>query len=387
MIRNISKVIILAIVSFGSLEIASGTINQLVTEVKAREETITDALIKKQVETAFKEVEKKIEEVAIEENIEIKTEKVEMKPPEVKKEEVKKEEPKEEIATGEGGTEEITTSEIEDILEVTEEGVEIAVDITADDIIYIGKYLVENYFLDGNRYYQSETDPIRYERKKLTHEMEVYVISSLSSLINIVMDMNQINEETIGLIIEDATVLSEEFSSKFKEVEMQGEVFAIIYEEVNSYFTEYLGTLKKMKVSLESIKTAPNPSLVIAIIMKDLNQVIIPGIKSVINTGLDLKNRTNAIYIEGVEGIKLLTSEEVIGIIKDPQSIMAKEEIPENPLETDLMKTEEIKEPQEQQEQQVNKKEEINEVETEELDSKEPPIIEEVLDGAESENE
>ncbi|MEG1828603.1 MAG: hypothetical protein RR309_04200, partial [Cellulosilyticaceae bacterium] len=347
MIRNISKVIILAIVSFGSLEIASGTINQLVTEVKAREETITDALIKKQVETAFKEVEKKIEEVAIEENIEIKTEKVEMKPPEVKKEEVKKEEPKEEIATGEGGTEEITTSEIEDILEVTEEGVEIAVDITADDIIYIGKYLVENYFLDGNRYYQSETDPIRYERKKLTHEMEVYVISSLSSLINIVMDMNQINEETIGLIIEDATVLSEEFSSKFKEVEMQGEVFAIIYEEVNSYFTEYLGTLKKMKVSLESIKTAPNPSLVIAIIMKDLNQVIIPGIKSVINTGLDLKNRTNAIYIEGVEGIKLLTSEEVIGIIKDPQSIMAKEEIPENPLETDLMKTEEIKEPQE----------------------------------------
>lgn len=381
MIRNISKVIILAIVSFGSLEIASGTINQLVTEVKAREETITDALIKKQVETAFKEVEKKIEEVVKEENIEIKTEKVEMKPPEVKKEEVKKVEPKEEVAIAKGDEEEITTSEIEDMLVATEEGIEIAVDISKDDIAYIGNYLIENYFLDGNKYYQSEVDPIRYERKKLTHEMEVYVISSLSSLIDIVMDMNQINEETIGLIIEDAAALSQEFNEKFKDVGVQGEEFSIIYGEVNTYFTEYLGTLEKMKVSLESIKTAPNPSLVISIIMKDLNQVIIPGIKSVINTGLDLKNRTNAIYVEGTEAIKLLTSEEVIGIIKNPQSILDKEEIPDKPIEPDTVKIEEIKEPLEQpvqqEQEEVNKKEEINEVEAEELDTKAPSTTEE----------
>lgn len=381
MIRNISKVIILAIVSFGSLEIASGTINQLVTEVKAREETITDALIKKQVETAFKEVEKKIEEVVKEENIEIKTEKVEMKPPEVKKEEVKKVEPKEEVAIAKGDEEEITTSEIEDMLVATEEGIEIAVDISKDDIAYIGNYLIENYFLDGNKYYQSEVDPIRYERKKLTHEMEVYVISSLSSLIDIVMDMNQINEETIGLIIEDAAALSQEFNEKFKDVGVQGEAFSIIYGEVNTYFTEYLGTLEKMKVSLESIKTAPNPSLVISIIMKDLNQVIIPGIKSVINTGLDLKNRTNAIYVEGTEAIKLLTSEEVIGIIKNPQSILDKEEIPDKPIEPDTVKIEEIKEPLEQpvqqEQEEVNKKEEINEVEAEELDTKAPSTTEE----------
>lgn len=335
MIRNIIKLIILVTVSITSLEVAGDTINQLVKQVKEREQTITDAIIKQQVQKTFAEVEKKIEEVAAEEQIEIVTEKVEMKPP-VEKEEKSQEQTPTEQDTPPTEVTDQQDAATEEVPQVSLEDQIVEIEITVDDLNYIGHYLVDNYFLDGYKYYTSETDPVLYERKKLTHEMESYVISSLASAFDIVMKMEGLNSETISACLEEATQLATEFKGKFADVGNNGEEFNMIYNEIVEYFDQYTATLGQMKDSFDAITQAPNQALVLNIIMQDLNQVIIPGIKDVMNKGFELKNTTNAIYIEGLTGVNLLTREDVISIIMNPKQILdqpQEDPVKEQPIE------------------------------------------------------
>lgn len=333
MIRNIIKLGVLGVVAAGSLYTSSTVINDIVIEVNSRQASITDAIIKQQVEKAFEEAEKQIEEVAKEENIEIKTEKVEMKPPEPKPEPKPKPEEVAEVEVENENPEITAEGEVTEEAIVPENPVD-AIDevdlaqygkLTEEQLQYMTEYLIDNYFLFGYEYYTAETDPVRYERKKLTHEMEAYIINSLGEALVLSTDLMSIDSEALAPVLEDVTALSTEFKEKYKDVGSQGAEFQVIYEEANAYFEAYIGTVSEVQNTLYTLENTTNKALVVPLLMKSLNQDLLPGVKGILDQGFNLKTKTNAIYTEGIDGSFLLKPEDVVAIIMNPQSILPEE--------------------------------------------------------------
>lgn len=335
MIRNLMKLGVLAAVTGFSLNFASQTINEMVIEVHKREKTIADAIIKQQVQEMLKEAEKEIEEVQEETKIEIKQEEVAIKPPLPEK--PKKEEPKEEKIEEEK-VEQVEVVEVEEETTIEEpEQTEVPVEgaatdanldmttyyaLTKEDITYIGEYLVDHYFLFGYEYYQAETDPVRYARKKLASDMEDHVIGSIGDSFTLLRDMKGLNSATLTPLAENAHLLAAQFKETYKDVASQGEEFAHIYESVNSFMDTYLGALNKAEETFKMLEKTTNKALVLPMLLKSMNQDLLPSVKDVLNEGFALKEQTNKIYIEGLEADFLITPEEVMDIIENPYSIL-----------------------------------------------------------------
>lgn len=331
MIRNLIKLGVLAVVTTTSLNFASRTINEMVIEVHQREKTIADAIIKQQVQEMLKEAEKEIEKVQEETQIEIKKEEVTIKPPLPPK--PKKEKPKEEkieiveVAEVEEPTPMEENTQIE---EAPTEGIatEANLDLTTyytlteEDVTYIGEYLVEHYFLFGYEYYQKEEDPIRYVRKKLASDMEDQVISSIGSSFTLLQDMKNLNSATLRPIAENARVLRERFKEDYKDVGSQGEEFASIYESVKDFMDIYIEALEKAEGTFKLLEETTNKALVLPMLLKSMNQDLLPSVKDVLNEGFALKEQTNKIYIEGIDASFLITPDAVMEIIENPYSIL-----------------------------------------------------------------
>lgn len=325
MVRNMIKLGVLACISVCSLEIASHYLNAIVIEVEAKEKTIADALIKQQVQESLKEAEQKIEQVVKEENIVIETEEIEMKPSEPPKkieeviEVVEKSEPIEETIDV---SEEVIIAEGIDATSSVELDIEEYDALTKEEVLMLGDYLVDNYFLHGYVYYNQEEDPIRRERKKLAHEMEVYVIESISGLLNFSSNLGGISSEELSPILTQTQALAEEFEVIYENVGEEGEVFESIYKDINTYFEMYIQAMTIGIESLETIEQTANKALVLPLILKSLNQEIMPAAMEVLDQGFALKEKTNAIYLEGIDTSFLLTKEEVIEIISNPDKVL-----------------------------------------------------------------
>lgn len=352
MIRNLMKLGVLAAVTGFSLNFASQTINEMVIAVHKREKTIADAIIKQQVQEMLKEAEKEIEKVQEETKIEIKQEEVAIKPPLPEK--PKKDKPKEEKVEQ---IEQVEVAEVQDEMIIEEsEQTEVTVDgaatdanldmttyyaLTKEDITYIGEYLVDHYFLFGYEYYQAETDPVRYARKKLASDMEDHVIGSIGDSFTLLKDMKSLNSATLTPLAENANLLAAQFKETYKDVASQGEEFARIYESVNSFMDTYLDTLNKAEETFKMLEETTNKALVLPMLLKSMNQDLLPSVKDVLNEGFALKEQTNKIYIEGLEADFLITPEEVMDIIENPYSILPNKVPPTTPNEPNTVVLEE----------------------------------------------
>ncbi|MDU6853710.1 MAG: hypothetical protein ACLSH8_03855 [Zhenhengia sp.] len=353
MIRNLMKLGVLATVTGFSLNFASQTINEMVIAVHKREKTIADAIIKQQVQEMLKEAEKEIEKVQEETQIEIKQEEVAIKPPLPEK--PKKDKPKEEKV--EEKVEQVEVAEVQDEMIIEEsEQTEVTVDgaatdanldmttyyaLTKEDITYIGEYLVDHYFLFGYEYYQAETDPVRYARKKLASDMEDHVIGSIGDSFTLLRDMKSLNSATLTPLAENAHLLATQFKETYKDVASQGEEFARIYESVNSFMDTYLDTLNKAEETFKMLEETTNKALVLPMLLKSMNQDLLPSVKDVLNEGFALKEQTNKIYIEGLEADFLITPEEVMDIIENPYSVLPNKVPPTTPNEPNTVVLEE----------------------------------------------
>lgn len=334
MVRNLIKLGVLVIVTSFSLNLASQTINEMVIAVHTREKTIADALIKQQVQEVFKEAEKAIEKVQEETKVEIKQEEVVIKPPippKPKKDQVEAKVEQEQVEQVE--IEEVLESEsIEEVEKKEELAQEVTTDaqldittyyaLTPEDKAYIGTYLVEHYFLFGYEYYQAETDPIRYERKKLASDMEDYVIESLAESFNLLGNMENLKKDQLMPLTEKAILIAEEFKETYKDVASEGEEFAAIYESVESFMDTYVITLNKIGEIFQLIEQTTNKALVLPMFLKGINQDVLPSVKEVLNKGFALKEQTNKIYTEGMQKDFLITPEEVMKILENPSSIL-----------------------------------------------------------------
>ena len=357
MIRNLMKLGVLATVTGFSLNFASQTINEMVIAVHKREKTIADAIIKQQVQEMLKEAEKEIEKVQEETKIEIKQEEVAIKPPLPEK--PKKDKPKEEKVEEEKveQIEQVEVAEVQDEMIIEEsEQTEVMVDgaatdanldmttyyaLTKEDITYIGEYLVDHYFLFGYEYYQAETDPVRYARKKLASDMEDHVIGSIGDSFTLLRDMKSLNSATLTPLAENAHLLAAQFKETYKDVASQGEEFARIYESVNSFMDTYLATLNKAEETFKMLEETTNKALVLPMLLKSMNQDLLPSVKDVLNEGFALKEQTNKIYIERLEADFLITPEEVMDIIENPYSILPNKVPPTTPNEPNTVVLEE----------------------------------------------
>lgn len=377
MMRNLIKLGVLILVTSFSLNVASQTINEMVIAVHKREKTIADVLIKQQVQEVFKEAEKAIEKVQEEEKVEIKQEEVVIKPPLPPKPKKEQEEAKVE----QGQVEQV---EIEQVLESEniekiEEKEDLAQQVTTDaqldittyyaltpeDQVYIGNYLVEHYFLFGYEYYQAETDPVRYARKKLASDMEDYVIESLAESFNLLGHMENLKEEQLIPLTEKAILLTEEFKETYKDVANEGEEFAAIYKSVESFMDTYVMTLNKVGETFQLIEQTTNKALVLPMFLKGINQDVLPSVREVLQKGFALKEQTNKIYTEGMQKDFLITPEEVVEILENPSSILIDaSEIPQENEESlePISETTEI-EHSKQDEEENNTYEEILESE------------------------
>ena len=346
MIRNLIKLSILGGVILCALNVSSRTINEMVIQVHAREKTIADAIIKQQVQDMFKEVEKEIEKVQEETQIEIKKEEVVMKEPipeKPKKKEVVKKvvEAKEEVPqdSAQDSARVVTEEPIEGIptQEVPEIASDAVLDITTysalseENMIYIGDYLIEHYFLFGQVYYQNETDPLRYERKKLVSDMEDQVITSLDEGLSLIKDFKGLDANKLEPIIENTQILAEAFKQDYKDSVAKGEEIENVYNSVNDFFDTYLKALNKAQTTFTLLEDTTNKALILPMFFKSINQDLLPSIKEVLNQGFSLKEQTNKIYVEGLDASFLIMPEEVMVVIENPYSIL-----PPKTIETEV---------------------------------------------------
>lgn len=338
MIRNLAKLSLLVGVVLCALNVSSRTINEMVIQVKAREKTIADAIIKQQVQEMFKEAEKEIKKVQEETHIEIKKEEVVMKEPlpeKPKKKEVLKkvEEAKEEAdkdaiqvvkeeMLDEKTIEETASQEMSGVASDAVLDMATYSALSEEDMVYIGEYLIEHYFLFGQEYYQEETDVLRYERKKLVSDMEDQVITSLNEGLALIKDLTNLNAKTLESIVEKTILLAGTFKKDYKDRTAKEETLENIYNSINIFFDTYLKTLDKAQTTFSLLEDTTNKALVLPMFLKSMNQDLLPSIKEVLNQGFSLKEQTNKIYVEGLDASFLITPEEVMAVIENPYSIL-----------------------------------------------------------------
>lgn len=383
-VKNLLKLVLLSTVITASYLTASHFINQKVITVNESEQTLGGLILKGQVQAKLEEAEKKalqqiedykqqqreklekeneerkdqgleVKEEEIKEVV-IVTEKLEMKEPvkkedkpskKPKKDEDKKQEEEQEILDqtakdetikdedSENTTEEEVTQEVCSIL--PEESVienRIITDLTNEEYEYFGKFLVDHYFLDGYVYCELESDPDVLTKKLLVRDMEDYMTDSMYAFFEFVGYLTSLDFTQILSFEEELKELKDNFTNEFASVVEYGEEYQAIYEEIQTYFHQYYETVLSIT---DIIKTSQegNPFLTITLVLESLETKLIPSIIEVLNTAIDLKENTNAIYLTGVEGVSLLTKEEVMMCIENPGYVLySYEEINETDTET-----------------------------------------------------
>ncbi|PHV70803.1 hypothetical protein CS063_08525 [Sporanaerobium hydrogeniformans] len=339
--RNIIKMGIVALVAFGVFKLASFSINELVIETKNKQKTLADLLIQKEVAKQLDIVQKQIDEEVQKENLVIEEEKIEMKPPlpekpkkalkkEVVSETSKKEEQlKQEEKLAEEVQKEQTVAVLATIgkddlgkqdprIVAVRQSITEGITLTKEQIAGVTAYLIDNYFLDGYIYSEQETDALRKERKILANDMETYVIKSLDPLVNSFMNFKDFKKGAVTDSAQQMNALKVEFNEKYADVKSKGPEFEAIYNHINTYFDTANVALNKMEeivAPMDASNPSYNPVLALPVFIQQMTKEVLPAVKDVINQGIDLKEKTNVIFLEGVEGRRLLSREEVVELI------------------------------------------------------------------------
>ncbi len=385
MSQNIIKACILLGVTVTSMQVTSTFVNELVINASEREQTLVDVIIATQVEKYFTELEIPEEIMVETEELEMKPPIIEEIIEEVEVIEIVEEivqQTVENIETENTETNNKAESTLEQVIETTEpievvnngilveeeklsvvdiidqqyidkvgelptnsidsdldidlnnlidaplvsdaDVIKVLVDIemgqiTTNSIYEMGEYLIQNYFLEGYIYAERETDPILKERKSLVNNMEIYVIKTLNVLINNIENLKDLD---FGGVREDTETMFDEFVATFNTIDVQSdEQLAPIYEGICLYFEHYIYMADIIDETVSGIKETTNPALIFTLILKQINQDILPGIKEIFDVAIQLKDSINEVYVEGVDDIELLSSQEVIEVILNPTKI------------------------------------------------------------------
>lgn len=346
------KIFIIIAVGTVSMLTAAHFTERYVAEASAKEKTLAEAVIQNQLEAEIKKAEEEAVKQFEEQGETIVTTVMETKPPVT--------EPPVTTTSEETTvtTEETTVTEVTEITETTtvpettvteteadpadeiiteftrggllpEDRTEVPAKsmftLTAEEREIVTNFLIEHYFLDGYKYSAEETRPELKEKKRLAAEMESSVIETL----NIVManinsgDITAIFGADYGAMIGEVQTIRDDFAEKYKDVYLQGELFAALYEDSLKYFDRIIQAFEKLEETAEQYKNASNPLFALSLAANSLDSVIIPEIMGVLEQSFDLLEASQEIFLEGTQGTVLLTRDEVRDIVLNPGLVFA----------------------------------------------------------------
>lgn len=313
-------------------------------ETAAREKTLAEAVMQSRLEEQIKKAEEQAR-IELEEQGEtlvtsvMETKPVVTEPPETETSETETE-TETETTLPETETSETETTETSETA-VTEAAEEIITEFTRGGILpkdrtgipiktmfgltaaeqeQVVGFLVEHYFLDGYKYAEAETRPELKEKKLLAAEMESSVVQSLNMVMDSVNtgDMTAILSADYGALRKEAQSLRDDFAEKYRDAGQYGEQFAALYEDSLKYFDRQIAALANVEDTARQYSEASNPLLALGLLTSGLNDVILPEIMGVLEQSFDLVETSQEIFLEGTQGTKLLTRDEVRDIITNP---------------------------------------------------------------------
>lgn len=196
--------------------------------------------------------------------------------------------------------------------------------ISADEQQRVTKFLIDHYFLNGDVYVKQETRPELKEKKQFANEMENSVIKSLNMVLDSVnmADITTLMTADYSKLRDDITVIRDDFKKDYKSAHQYGEEFGAMYEDSLSYFNRLIEALGKLAVASDEYAKTTNPILAVGLLASTLDEVIIPEIMAVLEQSFDLVETSQEIFLEGTQGTKLLTRDEVKDIIINPALVL-----------------------------------------------------------------
>ncbi len=185
-------------------------------------------------------------------------------------------------------------------------------------------FLVEHYFLNGDLYVNAETRPELKEKKRIANEMEKSAISAL----NLVMDKVNLSDITSIMSVDyvtlkaDITAIRDDFQTKYKEAYKNGEQFEKLYDNSLVFMNRLIEAVGRLQTSAKNYNESTNAFFAAIVLASAVEDVIIPEILSVLEQSFGLVEITQDIFLEGTQGTKLLSREEVTDIITNPALIL-----------------------------------------------------------------
>ncbi len=196
--------------------------------------------------------------------------------------------------------------------------------LTESEQLRFTQFLIDHYFLNGDMYVEAETRPALKEKKALANDMQKCSIAAL----NLVMEKVNLSDVTTILTVDYAPVSTEirrmrsDFETKYKDAYKNGEQFGKLYDNILSFFDRMITAVDKLQKSAKEYSESTNIFFAGLVLAKAVEEVIVPEIMAVLEQSFDLVEINQEIFLEGTQGTRLLSRDEVSEAITNPALIL-----------------------------------------------------------------
>ncbi len=196
--------------------------------------------------------------------------------------------------------------------------------LSESEMMRVANFLIDHYFLDGNVYVANETRPALKEKKLLAHRMESGAIQAVNMIYGSIdlSDITSIMKVDYAALGAEFERLRDEFIAEYKGAERYGEEFGRLYDGCVAYYGRLILAMSRMDDVAEEYRNSTNAVLAAALMMTRLDDVIIPEVMAVLEESFDLIEASHEIFLEGTQGTRLLTRQEVTDIIVNPALVL-----------------------------------------------------------------
>ena len=340
---KVLKILIILIVGALSLFAAVHFTAEYVRETAEKEKTLAEAILQNQIKAEIEKAEQQAQEQLGEALV---TTVVTTKPPETtttaattqSEPVIETEEPVESAEPTAETTEtaeSVETAETEEIITEFTRGGILPTDRTGiptrsmfalseSEMMRVANFLIDHYFLDGNVYVADETRPALREKKLLAHRMESGAIQAVNMIYGSVdlSDITSVMRVDYAELGAEFERLRDEFIAEYKGAEKYGEEFGRLYNGCVSYYGRLILAMSRMDDVANEYRNSTNAVLAAALMMTRLDDVIIPEVMAVLEESFDLIEASHDIFLEGTQGTRLLTRQDVTDIIVNPALVL-----------------------------------------------------------------
>jgi len=196
--------------------------------------------------------------------------------------------------------------------------------LTEEEQLRFTQFLVDHYFLNGDMYVEAETRPALKEKKTLANDMQKCSVAAL----NLIMEKVNLSDVTTILTVDYAPIGAEiramrsDFAEKYKDAYKNGEQFGKLYDNSLLFFDRMITAVDKLQKSAKEYSESTNIFFAGLVLAKAVEEVIVPEIMAVLEQSFDLVEITQDIFLEGTQGTKLLSRDEVSEVITNPALIL-----------------------------------------------------------------